>query len=1179
MRVRHLLFAGIGLALAIVGGRLAMLAVATDAEQRIEVLQGEVDRISRDAASLLVLSQDYLSHGSARASRQWQAAQAALERALPDVAARSEELRPRAEELSEVARGLPALMQALQRDEQAATRDAGRRELLADNLVAETRRITDGAFDLSSQLVQMRRVNAHRVRVVTLVTVSAFATLVLLIAAVVSRRMLRPIRQVQAAAQAMGEGRLDARSAWAAADEFGELSAIFDQMAARLAERSDHLAAALQQAEALLQTTREAEARQAAGEQFLRQITDGLPMRVAYLDAGGRYRFVNLAHCRRFGVTREQVLGHTLAEMPGRTVDKTLSEHLRRALGGEEQRFEFEEEVGGVRRIIESRLVPDVDAAGGVQGVFAMGLDVTERHRAERALRETSTLLNSVLDAATEVSIIATTADARIQVFNRGAERLLGWTREEVLGQVSTVPFHDRDQMRRRAQEMTRALGRPVRTGTVLMDPSVLGRPQEWTYVRKDGSRVPCTLVVTAMHDADGNVSGYLGMAQDITQQKQHEESLRRALDEARSADRAKSQFLANMSHEIRTPMNAVIGLTWLLGQTALDDRQADYVGKIKIASRSLLALINDILDLSKIEAGELTLEQIPFSPREQLDDLADVVEVMAEPKGIGFRVDAADDLPPVVAGDGNRLHQVLLNLLVNAVKFTERGEVTLEARRQPAPAGWARLAYTVRDTGIGIPQDAQRRLFEPFAQADASTTRRFGGTGLGLSIVRKLVDAMGGTVAASSRPGQGSEFRIEIEFPELAADALVHEDALATGRAGHPGGAALAGSRILVVDDSDINLEVARRILEAEGARVAVAENGQLAVDRVGGDVRAFDAVLMDLHMPVLDGLEATRQLRAIPGSRRMPIIALTAAALTSERAAADAAGMDGFVTKPFEPAALVRTVADQMAQARRAAGEAAGPTGASRIAAAPRAPRGAASGVVPDGIPDEVPDAVYRAAAPSQPATPGWPVIPGIDATDVRARIGDDPALFLSMLGRLLDDFPDLAAEAPGEMPPVARWHKLSGSSGMLGAADVHRLAAEGEALLRRGGDPGERLAQVHRALGQALRELRAGAAPAIAAVAAARARADAARLAETTDAPTLPAAALADLRRALDARDLAALDLFARHADALRGLVGAPAFERLRAHVDALEFDAAARILASAGTPAAVATHVTP
>jgi PAS domain S-box-containing protein len=653
------------------------------------------------------------------------------------------------------------------------------------------------------------------------------------------------------------------------------------------------------------------------------------------------------------------------------------------------------------------------DAQGTPLRLTGVNMDITERKRAELLLVETSSLLQNVLESASEVSIIATDAQLTIRVFNKGSERLLGYSSSEMVGRQTPMLIHDPEEMWARSQELSDQLGYPVLGASVFTAPETLHQPREWTYVRKDGSRVTVSLVITAMHAADGSVFGYLGVAHDVTRQKQVEQSLRDAMLKAKQASLAKSQFLANMSHEIRTPMNAVMGLSYLMGHTALDAEQAAFLEKIRLASQSLLALINDVLDLSKIEANEMVIEQAPFDLRGLLRNVSDLMAVQAHAKGLEFLFHWPADVPEVVSGDAVRLQQVLTNLLSNAVKFTLQGQVQLMLQRLSAVDDRIRLRFSVRDSGIGIPPAVQARLFQPFMQADASTTRRFGGTGLGLSIVKHLVTLMGGQLGMESVEGAGSEFWLELDFSMVAADAA--KDHMRGNVAGP--GHSLQGVRVLVVDDSDINLEVAKRILEQEGALVTLASNGREAIDVLRAHSAEVDVVLMDVQMPELDGLSATCMIRQELGLVNLPVIALTAGAMVEHHAQAQAAGMDDFITKPFEVQHLVHTILRHVS--------AGGGSAAAKAKAEVHEPA-------------KVPGA--------------WPAIEGVDAQAARAQLGGDCMLFCAMLKRLLGEF-HATSLVPTDWGPVSmatlaqRLHKLRGSAGMLGVTSVQQLAGEAE------------------------------------------------------------------------------------------------------------------------------------
>ncbi len=693
------------------------------------------------------------------------------------------------------------------------------------------------------------------------------------------------------------------------------------------------LAASMNQARLRDQVRQRFELALARSNTELQTIIDHMPAMIAYWDKDLHNQFSNRPYLDYCGRTPAQMHGRHVREVLGEERFLRNLPYIEAVLQGEAPMFErASTDPQGAQRNMLVSYVPDLEH-GRVVGFYSFVTDVTSLRRARAAEAAAQTQLQGVLDSASEFSIIATDVDGVIRLFSVGAQRMLGYRADEVVGCHTPALIHLAPEVEARGAELGAQLGRPVHGFEVFAALPRLGQAEsrEWTYVRKDGSQLPVNLVVNAMLDDAGKVSGYLGVAKDITGPKQLQASLLAAKEQAEAASRAKSEFVANMSHEIRTPMNAVLGMAHLLGTTPLEPEQRKYLDMIRVSGQSLLAILNDILDFSKVEAGRMELASGPFVLADLLGALGTIMTVNAGDKALKLVIGVEPDVPAMLIGDALRLQQVLINLTGNAIKFTETGEVSVLVERLPGggAADTVLLRIRVRDSGIGMDAGHRERLFAPFSQADASMTRRFGGTGLGLAICRRLVELMGGQIEVCSVLGQGSEFSVTLPLavpaavaaplapprravaPSIASIAPSPEAAPAAPQDGveaaYP---SLAGVRLLLVEDNMLNQLLARTILEQAGAVVDTVDDGGTAVERLRGAVHDYDLVLMDVQMPIMDGFTATRLIRDELGLA-LPVLAMTAGVMVEERERCLASGMDDFIGKPLDVRQMLETIA----------------------------------------------------------------------------------------------------------------------------------------------------------------------------------------------------------------------------------------------------------------------------
>jgi PAS domain S-box-containing protein len=624
-------------------------------------------------------------------------------------------------------------------------------------------------------------------------------------------------------------------------------------------------------------------------ETFYQTLVETLPQNIFRKDRQGRFTFANRKFCEALGRPWEAIAGKTDFDFyPPELASKYHRDDVR-VMATRQNLDTIEAHVTphGEKlyvHVIKTPLYDPLENVIGIQGIF---WDVTQRRKIEEALAYERDLLRALL-ANIPDRIYFKDIDSRFLRCSVSLAQRLGLSDAKAIEGKSDFDFHPREL----AQEFYRDEQRIILTGQPLinkLEKQVSVDEQEtWASVTK----VP-------IRNQSGAVAGIVGISRDVTALKQAEAALEHARDAALESARVKSQFLANMSHEIRTPMHAITGMTGLLSATRLTAEQREYVETIRQSTETLLGIISDILDFSRLEAGKLAIEAIDFALRDTVETTLDLVAERAQAKGIELACWIEPTLPSHVRGDPGRLRQVLLNLLANALKFTDRGEVLLRLSRRNETAGTVTVHFAVKDTGIGIAPGAMARIFDAFTQADGSTTRKYGGTGLGLTISRQLVEIMGGKMGVESAPGQGSTFWFELTFEKQAGGIP------SASRAD----SSLAGKRVLVVDESATLREILCHRFDSwqmVSASVANAAEALQHLQEAAVAGMPVDLAVVELEMPQLDGLNLARKIKADPAISSTRIILLTELGHQPEAAVLQAAGIAGCLAKPVRESRL---------------------------------------------------------------------------------------------------------------------------------------------------------------------------------------------------------------------------------------------------------------------------------
>jgi PAS domain S-box-containing protein len=704
------------------------------------------------------------------------------------------------------------------------------------------------------------------------------------------------------------------------APRFAALRQEADQMAALSNDHGERLRS-LENLEVELraakQRAEDGETRVLAAQALLQEAIEAVPDGFVMYDADDKLIWCNQKYRDVYAQSADVI-------RPGATFEEVIRTGVARG--------EYAEAVGREEEWLADRLHRHFNPSGAIEqelsngtwvrigerrtqsgGVVGFRTDITELMQRERALRESEERTRATINAALDC-IIAIDGQGRILEFNPAAESTFNYRCEDVIGKdMASLIMPEKYREAHFA-----GFHRFLETGkSTILDTRV-----EIEAMRSDGTVFPVELTVSSA--PRGEKPMFIAYLRDITERKEAETQLRLAKEEAEEADRAKSRFLAMMSHEIRTPMNGVLGALGLIRKSELDPDSRQKLGIARDSAENLLHVLNDILDFTKLEAGKLHLEQMSFDVREVLDSVVDLIKARAESKGLALITDVSDSFPGEIVGDAGRIRQVLMNLVTNAVKFSDQGAIEVRAEQIGETPTSLSIRFQVTDSGIGIPQEKHGLLFQEFSQISDDYVRRAGGTGLGLAISKTLVELMGGQIGVESTVGVGSRFWFDLplEIVKESTSSRSPQIFQSVDEGSMPIGLTSRTGRILLVEDNQINQFVAKAILEEAGHQVDLAGNGVEGLDAVRA--RPYDLVLMDLAMEEMDGIEATRRIRNLDfDAVALPIVAMTANVMSQDRELCLEAGMNDFLSKPLEAQKLIDVVAAYLDAAQGAGGE----------------------------------------------------------------------------------------------------------------------------------------------------------------------------------------------------------------------------------------------------------------
>jgi PAS domain S-box-containing protein len=761
-----------------------------------------------------------------------------------------------------------------------------------------------GSLYLEADLTDLQE-RLHRFGQLTFLIGAGSLFLVYFLTSILHRSITQPIQDLAGVARLIAAGKAySLRAPALPGKELRQLTADFNHMLEEIERRDAELIEArdslehrvadrTQELESEISDRRRVENSLRERTSFLNTLVASSPIAIAVHGRNGRVELANPAFLSLFGYTKEETMGSSIADL---IATPEMRGEVERHQGETLSQVTIHKAAQRMRK--DGRLV-DVEihgvplfTEGEVHNVLVLFQDISDRVMAQKELRKSEEQFRTLSEAA-PVGIFCSDANGQILFVNNRLGQMAGLPSTEALGIGWINAVHPEDR-----EAVIKVWRAGITMGMELKDECRLLTPEghvnwvEWQ--------------TTALHAPDGSLQGFVGVIEDVTKRRAAEQRLLEAKEVAEAANRAKSEFLANMSHEIRTPLNGVIGMTDLALETDLTTEQQEYLETVKMSADSLLTMINDILDFSKIEAGKIDLEVIDFNLRDCLEGTLKTLALRAHEKGLELLCEVAPDVPEAVKGDSNRLRQVLVNLVGNAIKFTDEGEVVLKAQVEAKDGQDRILQFIVSDTGMGIPPEKQKLIFDPFTQADTSTTRKYGGTGLGLTISNRLVEMMGGSIWVRSEVGRGTQFHFTVRL--RTADAKTIEmGTIATPEM-------LRGVRVLLVDDNRTNRRILEGMLKLWEMKSTSTEGGeealeQLSLARDAGEPYAL--ILTDMHMPNMDGFSLVERIRQRPELSTATIMMLTSAGHRGDAARCQELGVAAYLLKPIRQAELREAIA----------------------------------------------------------------------------------------------------------------------------------------------------------------------------------------------------------------------------------------------------------------------------